>query len=190
MILGSALQSAQVTFDAQVFGGVKAAGGIKAKLFMTGYAAKQQGLKNGHVTHFLWDKLVFGKIAKKLGLGECKVCRATDIRWQGGARLDDCTSTSADAWPSGDGPGMEGGKLGLTESEPAPNTSPVKAEQGKRGGPGFCLNGKIGRRLLPPLPSSPSPSGCDNKFLRARSKFYAHGKRFPPHARILKMLGI
>jgi|UniRef100_A0A7S4C7T2 long-chain acyl-CoA synthetase len=60
-------------FYEKVFGGVKAAGGIKAKLFMTGYAAKQQGLKNGHVTHFLWDKLVFGKIAKKLGLGECKV---------------------------------------------------------------------------------------------------------------------
>ena len=58
-------------------GGVKAQGGLKAKLFNMGYAAKQQGLKDGYLTHALWDKLVFSKVSKKLGLDDCKVCQAS-----------------------------------------------------------------------------------------------------------------
>ena len=60
-------------FYDKIMGGVKAQGGLKAKLFNMGYAAKQQGLKDGYLTHALWDKLVFSKVSKKLGLDGCKL---------------------------------------------------------------------------------------------------------------------
>eukprot|EP00667_Euglena_gracilis_P008245 EG_transcript_8346 len=56
----------------KVIAGVEAQGGLKAKLFWHAYSAKQEGLKHGFNTHFLWDKLVFSKIAKKLGLDCCR----------------------------------------------------------------------------------------------------------------------
>lgn len=59
-------------FYDKIMSGVQQQGGIKAKLFQRAYAAKQQGLKNGYLTHALWDRLVFKKIAKKIGLDSCK----------------------------------------------------------------------------------------------------------------------
>eukprot|EP00668_Euglena_longa_P046571 GGOE01062256.1.p1 GENE.GGOE01062256.1~~GGOE01062256.1.p1 ORF type:complete len:741 (-),score=266.28 GGOE01062256.1:578-2605(-) len=56
----------------KVVAGVEAQGGLKAKLFWRAYHAKQEGLKKGYKTHRLWDKLVFSKIAKKLGLDCCR----------------------------------------------------------------------------------------------------------------------
>eukprot|EP00667_Euglena_gracilis_P005469 EG_transcript_5509 len=60
-------------FYDKVMAGVQQQGGLKAVLFRRGYAAKQRGLANGRVSHALWDKLVFSKITKKLGLDQCRV---------------------------------------------------------------------------------------------------------------------
>ncbi len=46
----------------KVFAGVKAKGGLAAKLFHAAVAAKMAGLKKGHTTHWLWDRLVFAKV--------------------------------------------------------------------------------------------------------------------------------
>lgn len=46
----------------KVLAGVKAKGGVTSFLFFTAFNAKKEGLKNGHVTHFLWDKTVFGQV--------------------------------------------------------------------------------------------------------------------------------
>ncbi|RUO96781.1 hypothetical protein BC936DRAFT_141465, partial [Jimgerdemannia flammicorona] len=51
----------------KVFAGVKAKGGIASLLFHTAYNQKKEGLKNGHVSHFLWDRAVFGQIRQRLG---------------------------------------------------------------------------------------------------------------------------
>ncbi|KAI8054543.1 hypothetical protein BDF22DRAFT_742476 [Syncephalis plumigaleata] len=51
----------------KVWGGVKAKGGIAAYLFNTAYRQKLRGLRRGTVTHWLWDRLVFGTVRSKLG---------------------------------------------------------------------------------------------------------------------------
>ncbi|KAJ3167148.1 Long chain acyl-CoA synthetase 7 peroxisomal [Geranomyces variabilis] len=51
----------------KVMQGVKAKGGLAATLFNKAFAAKKAGLADGHITHFLWDSLVFGKVRARLG---------------------------------------------------------------------------------------------------------------------------
>ncbi|RKP27272.1 hypothetical protein SYNPS1DRAFT_12943 [Syncephalis pseudoplumigaleata] len=51
----------------KVWGGVKAKGGLAAYLFNTAYRQKMRGLRRGTVTHWLWDRLVFGTVRSKLG---------------------------------------------------------------------------------------------------------------------------
>lgn len=47
--------------------GVKQSGALKEGIFHTAYAAKQEGLKEGYLTHAVWDNVVFGAIREKLG---------------------------------------------------------------------------------------------------------------------------
>ncbi|KAI8824958.1 uncharacterized protein EV422DRAFT_564316 [Fimicolochytrium jonesii] len=51
----------------KVFNGVKQKGGLAATLFNKAYAAKKANLASGTVKHFLWDKIVFGKVRARLG---------------------------------------------------------------------------------------------------------------------------
>jgi len=44
---------------------INSAGGLKKTLFDTAFEAKAEGLKEGHLTHAVWDSLVFGKIKEK-----------------------------------------------------------------------------------------------------------------------------
>jgi len=53
--------------------GVDEAGGLKAKLFHMALAAKAQGLKSGNLTHALWDRIVFGPLKAKVGLGRVRM---------------------------------------------------------------------------------------------------------------------
>eukprot|EP00933_Yihiella_yeosuensis_P014921 TRINITY_DN13161_c1_g1_i1.p1 TRINITY_DN13161_c1_g1~~TRINITY_DN13161_c1_g1_i1.p1 ORF type:complete len:684 (+),score=125.42 TRINITY_DN13161_c1_g1_i1:97-2148(+) len=53
--------------------GVEEAGGMKKTLFDRAYTAKQAGLKNGYLTHRLWDRLVFSKIKERVGLDRVRV---------------------------------------------------------------------------------------------------------------------
>mmetsp|Transcript_6525 Transcript_6525/g.9683 ORF Transcript_6525/g.9683 Transcript_6525/m.9683 type:complete len:773 (-) Transcript_6525:201-2519(-) len=46
---------------------------VKRVLFTAGLAAKRRGLADGQLAHPLWDRLVFGKVAKKVGLDQCRV---------------------------------------------------------------------------------------------------------------------
>jgi long-chain acyl-CoA synthetase len=41
---------------------------LKKKLFDAALAAKTQGLQDGHLTHAIYDRLLFNKIKKALGL--------------------------------------------------------------------------------------------------------------------------
>lgn len=52
----------------KVQAGMVAAGGIKKKIFDAGIAAKTEGLTKGHLKHALYDRLLFNKIKKALGL--------------------------------------------------------------------------------------------------------------------------
>lgn len=49
------------------------AGGIKTVLFKKALAAKMDGLRQGYLEHPLWDKLVFSKIGKRVGLDRCRL---------------------------------------------------------------------------------------------------------------------
>ncbi|KAJ1555032.1 Long chain acyl-CoA synthetase 7 peroxisomal, partial [Nowakowskiella sp. JEL0078] len=51
----------------RVLAGVKAKGGVAQTLFETAFAAKKAGLAKGYLTHFLWDRLVFGTVRARLG---------------------------------------------------------------------------------------------------------------------------
>jgi long-chain acyl-CoA synthetase len=51
----------------KVLSGVKATGGLKAKLFEWAYASKKYWLSRGYIRHTIWDALVFGKVREKLG---------------------------------------------------------------------------------------------------------------------------
>lgn len=51
----------------KVMTAVNSGGGIKKALFETAYESKVEGLKDGYLTHSLYDRLVFGKIRDRLG---------------------------------------------------------------------------------------------------------------------------
>lgn len=51
----------------RVWAGVREKGGVAASLFQMAYNAKKSSLKKGQVTHWLWDRLVFGNVREKLG---------------------------------------------------------------------------------------------------------------------------
>jgi len=53
--------------------GVREKGGIAEKLFNKGYADKVAGLKQGKLTHPIWDRLVFSKVKAKVGLDRVKL---------------------------------------------------------------------------------------------------------------------
>jgi len=48
--------------------GISAAGGVKKRLFDAALAAKAEGLKHGKLKHGLYDRLLFNKIKRALGL--------------------------------------------------------------------------------------------------------------------------
>lgn len=51
----------------RVWSGVREKGWLASSLFQMAYNAKQSNLKKGQVTHWLWDRLVFGNVREKLG---------------------------------------------------------------------------------------------------------------------------
>src|SRR5262245_21126754 len=51
----------------KVMAAINAAGGIKKSLFETAFESKVEGLKEGYLTHAVWDTLVFRSIKEKLG---------------------------------------------------------------------------------------------------------------------------
>jgi len=46
---------------------VEAKGGISKMLFTMAVDSKRAGLRNGHLNHWLWDRLVFGAVKARLG---------------------------------------------------------------------------------------------------------------------------
>lgn len=52
----------------KVIAGINAAGGVKKSLFYAALQAKAEGLKRGHLKHGLYDRLIFNKIKKALGM--------------------------------------------------------------------------------------------------------------------------
>eukprot|EP01006_Ploeotia_vitrea_P030525 TRINITY_DN62918_c0_g1_i1.p1 TRINITY_DN62918_c0_g1~~TRINITY_DN62918_c0_g1_i1.p1 ORF type:complete len:686 (+),score=60.63 TRINITY_DN62918_c0_g1_i1:23-2059(+) len=56
----------------KITGGVKEAGGVKQALFEKAYNTKLQYLRQGHLTHKLWDGLVFTPLKTKLGLNRVR----------------------------------------------------------------------------------------------------------------------
>ena len=52
----------------KIVGGINAAGGMKKKIFDAAVKAKTEGLMNGKLHHGLYDRLLFNKIKKALGL--------------------------------------------------------------------------------------------------------------------------
>lgn len=49
------------------------AGGLKKKLFQAALVAKSEGLKRGQLTHGLYDRLLFNKIKKALGMDHLRI---------------------------------------------------------------------------------------------------------------------
>ena len=47
--------------------------GLKGTLFKKGFEAKKYWLERGHLEYGFWDKLVFKKVAARLGLDRCKL---------------------------------------------------------------------------------------------------------------------
>jgi long-chain acyl-CoA synthetase len=57
----------------QIHNGINAAGGVKKKIFDAAVAAKTEGLKHGgHLTHAVYDRLIFNKIKKALGMDQLR----------------------------------------------------------------------------------------------------------------------
>ena len=57
----------------KVIAGVEEAGGIKAWLFNKALASKVANLRMGHLTHAIWDRLVFNGLKAKLGLDRVRM---------------------------------------------------------------------------------------------------------------------
>lgn len=51
----------------KVHGAVNEKGGISKKLFGMALEVKKEGLKDGYLTHAIWDSVVFGKVRSRLG---------------------------------------------------------------------------------------------------------------------------
>lgn len=58
--------------DQQINAGIATAGGVKKRLFDAALAAKTEGLKHGKLTHALYDRLIFNKIKKGLGMDQLR----------------------------------------------------------------------------------------------------------------------
>jgi len=52
----------------KIVAGITVAGGLKKKIFDAAILAKSNGLRDGHLTHALYDKLLFNKIKTALGM--------------------------------------------------------------------------------------------------------------------------
>lgn len=52
----------------KIMAGMAAKGGVTEKMFKTALDAKTMGLQEGRLTHALWDRILFNKIKKALGL--------------------------------------------------------------------------------------------------------------------------
>jgi long-chain acyl-CoA synthetase len=50
----------------KIMAGVQKEGGAKAAIFMRAFESKKYWLKRGHITHKLWDALVFNKVRSVL----------------------------------------------------------------------------------------------------------------------------
>eukprot|EP00911_Craspedida_sp_UC1_P000097 UC1_evm1s81 len=57
----------------KIIAGAAEAGGVKAWLFRTALASKIAGLRNGHLRHGLWDRLVFGPLKARLGFDRLRL---------------------------------------------------------------------------------------------------------------------
>ena len=57
----------------QINNAMNAAGGVKKKLFGAAVTAKSEGLKQGQLKHGLYDRLIFNKIKKGLGMDHIRV---------------------------------------------------------------------------------------------------------------------
>jgi long-chain acyl-CoA synthetase len=53
--------------------GISSVGGLKKKLFDAAVAAKAEGLQSGHMKHALYDRLIFNKIKKGLGMDQLRM---------------------------------------------------------------------------------------------------------------------
>eukprot|EP00835_Amoeboradix_gromovi_P004945 NODE_423_length_8874_cov_0.432023.p1 type:complete len:514 gc:universal NODE_423_length_8874_cov_0.432023:4821-3280(-) len=57
----------------KVWQGVNEKSAIAKFLFKLAFSQKKMGLGEGKVTHWLWDKLVFGGVKERLGFGRCQM---------------------------------------------------------------------------------------------------------------------
>lgn len=57
----------------KVIAGITAAGGTKKRMFDAALHAKSEGLKRGVLTHGLWDRLLFNKLKKALGMDHLRI---------------------------------------------------------------------------------------------------------------------
>jgi len=57
----------------KIMAGMAAKGGVTEKMFNMALAAKIVGINEGRLTHPLWDRLLFNKIKKALGMDCCRL---------------------------------------------------------------------------------------------------------------------
>eukprot|EP00299_Pterocystis_sp_00344_P018298 c9140_g1_i1.p1 GENE.c9140_g1_i1~~c9140_g1_i1.p1 ORF type:complete len:685 (-),score=162.54 c9140_g1_i1:51-2105(-) len=57
----------------KLIAGAKEAGGVKSTLFQWALQAKINGLRQGHLTHSVWDPLVFKAVKSKVGLDRVRI---------------------------------------------------------------------------------------------------------------------
>lgn len=57
----------------KILAGVQEAGGVKGWLFNRALRDKVTGLRDGHLSHALWDRLVFGPLKKRLGFDRLRL---------------------------------------------------------------------------------------------------------------------